>query len=304
MARYTDTLQAFLALMSLSGRYSKNTVESYARDLGRFAEFLPSQGWPENSSPEMNRIILRSYLGQMHEKGVGNRSIARFLSALSTFQKYLIAEKASKKLLFDLPTIKYKRGAARFLSPNQMNDLLAPSPPDKNTDLNRFVYSRDLTILEFLYSAGIRRAELVGIQVNEIDEGRQVVVVHGKGDKDRAVPLGEPALDALRIYIKHRKQRIDKLQAESAALLVNKSGEPLSLRSVNRIVRKYGLKAGLTVTPHMLRHSFATHLLDNGADIRAIQELLGHSALTTTQAYTHVTAGRLKEAYKKAHPRA
>lgn len=319
MADYNKHLNDFLAHLQKSGRYSAHTFEGYARDLKRFAAYLTEQNFTEIGSAETNKILLRAYLGRLHDQKIGNRSIARFLSALATFQKYLTEHKAAKSMLFDLPTIKYSRKLAQFLSPHQVQDVLGPTerpePPrlPESTELpelsrkellKRFRIGRDLTMLEFLYSSGMRRAELVGITMASLDMDRTVVTVFGKGSKERTVPLGMPAMDSCRRYLPLRETQLAKGGAQSDFLFINPHGEQLSVRSVNRIVHAYGLKAGMRVTPHMLRHSFATHLLDNGADIRAIQEMLGHEALSTTQVYTHITTARLKEAYKKAHPRA
>lgn len=301
MKDYSERIIEFLASMQKSGRYSGNSIEGYRRDLMRFADFLKRKRFPEAASEAGNKIILRSFLGELNNKNIGNRSIARFLSALATFQKYMIDKKAPKAHLFDIPKIKYSRKLASFLSPQEVTEVLTP-PPEK--PLNEFKLYRDLTMLEFLYSSGMRRAELASIKLDALDLDRTLVTVHGKGDKERVVPLGEPALESLNKYKTLREEKLNKLNRECDFLFINRIGEPLTVRSVNRIVRIYGLKAGIKVTPHMLRHSFATHLLDNGADIRAIQEMLGHESLSTTQVYTHITAGRLKEAYKKAHPRA
>jgi len=290
-----------LDFLQKSGRYSENSVAGYRRDLTRFSDFLKQQRFPEGASEQANKIILRSFLGELNDLKIDNRSIARFLSALATFQKFLIEKKGSKEFLFEIPKIKYSRKIAQFLSPGEVSDILKPPIAKK---INEFQVFRDLTMMEFLYSSGMRRAELATITLNAIDLGRGLVPVLGKGNKERSVPVGKPAIESFYKYKDARTERLDKLGKSSDVLFLNRDGEPLSVRSVNRIVHIYGLKAGIKVTPHMLRHSFATHLLDNGADIRAIQEMLGHESLSTTQVYTHITAGRLKEAYKKAHPRA
>jgi len=301
MKDFAGEVTGFLSLLEKSGRYSANSIAGYRRDLMRFADFLKRQRFPEVASPSVNKILLRSYLGTLADMKIGNRSLARFLSALGTFQKYLADKKTPPTFFFEIPRIKYSRKMAPFLSPNEVSAVLTPPPDGK---INCFQVFRDLTMLEFLYSSGMRRAELAAITMDAIDFDRSLVTVLGKGDKERTVPLGEPALDSCQKYLKERQTKLDQLSLSSPTLFINRNGEPLTVRSVNRIVHKYGLKAGIKVTPHMLRHSFATHLLDNGADIRAIQEMLGHESLSTTQVYTHITAGRLKEAYKKAHPRA
>jgi integrase/recombinase XerD len=301
MTEYKRIVVDFLTFLEKSGRYSENTVAGYRRDLTRFAAFLETQRFPEFASVGANKILLRSYLGRLSDSKISNRSIARFLSALGTFQKYLTEQKASDKNLFEIPHVKYSRKLAPFLSPREVKQILTP-PEGKSLD--EFKLYRDLTMLEFLYSSGMRRAELATVTLSALDLERTVVTVVGKGDKQRPVPLGEPALESCRRYLFKRQEKLAELGRESDFLFINRGGEQLTVRSVNRIVRSYGLKSGIRVTPHMLRHSFATHLLDNGADIRAIQEMLGHESLSTTQVYTHVTTGRLKDAYKKAHPRA
>ncbi len=301
MREYGEYLRDFLENMHKGGRYSENTVDAYRRDLSRFAEFLKEQRFPEGASGGGNKILLRLYLGSMRDKNIGNRSIARFLSSLASFQKFLIDKRAPDIFQFEIPKIKYSRKVAPFLSPGQVDEILAPKPSQK---ISPFRMHRDLAMLEFLYSSGIRRAELAGITLDAVDFERKLVTVIGKGDKQRTVPLGDPALESCRHYLNVRNEKLAERNIDSDYLFINSEGERLTVRTVNRIVRAYGLKVGLRVTPHMLRHSFATHMLDNGADIRAIQELLGHEALSTTQIYTHVTAGRLKKAYKKAHPRA
>jgi len=301
MNDYARKIEQFLLGLETSGRYSAHSISAYARDLRRFVSFLENKDFPATASENHNKILLRAYLGELHENGVGNRSIARFLSALATFQKQMPQGGMTKTWRFVIPTIKYSRKLASFLSPGQVSEVLEPTATKK---INAFMLWRDLTILEFLYSAGMRRAELIGITLDVLDVDRSVVTVLGKGSKERTVPLGNPALEACLKYTGERSKILSNNEAVSEYLFINRSGKQLSVRSVNRIVHQYGLKAGLRVTPHMLRHSFATHLLDNGADIRAIQEMLGHEALSTTQQYTHITAGRLKEAYKKAHPRA
>ncbi len=301
MSDYDRHLDRFLTGLQKSGRYSSNSLDAYRRDLLRFAEFLEQQRFPEVASEKINKVLLRAFLGHLKDLNIGNRSIARFLSALATFQNYLIDNKAPSAFIFEIPKIKYSRKLAAFLSPREVKEILADNSAGV---INEFKLFRDLTMLEFLYSSGMRRAELASITMDAIDFDRALVTVRGKGDKERSVPLGEPALDSCGKYLVRRQEKLEQLGKPGEYLFLNRGGEPLTVRSVNRIVRFYGLKAGIKVTPHMLRHSFATHLLDNGADIRAIQEMLGHESLSTTQVYTHITAGRLKEAYKKAHPRA
>lgn len=305
MNDYSRYIAEFFEHLAKSGRYSSHTVMSYQRDLRRFADFLATHNFPIGVTATGNKILLRTYLGDLHDQKISNRSVARLLSALATFQKFLIQKRVPKDWLFEIPKIKYTRKLAPFLSPSQVAEVLEPKPSAKSkTKPDQFKIARDLTLLEFLYSSGIRRAELAAITLDSLDFERSVVTVLGKGDKERMVPLGQPALESCRRYHEMRQSKLAELETQTKYLFISRTGKPLTVRDVNRIVHTYGLKAGIRVTPHMLRHSFATHLLDNGADIRAIQEMLGHESLSTTQVYTHITAGRLKEAYKKAHPRA
>ena len=310
MKTYSSYLQDFFRHLAASGRYSRHTLDAYRRDLSGFGSFAVEKKLTSDTDLSWRKALLRSYLSRLKDKKLSNRSVARFLSALATFQKFLTEEEGPKGYLFEIPRIKYARKLARFLSPEQADRVLDPGPdgrPARSTTemLNKwFQRYRDLAMLELLYSSGVRRAELASITMEALDIQRSLVSVIGKGNKQRQVPMGEPVVSICQKYLHLRRRKLDALEMDSELLFINRSGEPLSVRGINRVVREYGLKAGLQVTPHMLRHSFATHLLDNGADIRAIQEMLGHRALSTTQQYTHVTMERLKRAYKKSHPRA
>ena len=187
MNDYGRQIRKFLEFLENGGRYSKNSLSAYGRDLRRFSEFLEKQRFPEVASQSGNKILLRSYLSILADKKIGNRSIARFLSALATFQKYLIDHRAPKLYFFDIPKIKYSRKLAAFLSAREVSNLLKPPTTGK---IDPFILFRDLTMLEFLYSSGMRRAELAGITPDAIDFDRALVTVLGKGNKERTVPLG------------------------------------------------------------------------------------------------------------------
>lgn len=273
----------FLDYLQKEKNFSFHTLRAYRTDLRLFFEFLRDR----SVATVDNRVISR-YLAFLYQYGSDGRTVSRKLSTLKSFFKTL------KKIgsVEDNPAVlvrtpKTKKHLPGFLSQPQME--IALKIEDK----------RDRAILEVLYSCGLRAAELVGLDLPDVDLNREEIKVRGKGSKERIVPLGKPARFAVVRYIRERK-------TETPALFVNYRGGRLTTRSLQRIVRKHLLKVAQAsgTNPHVLRHTFATHLLERGADLRAVQELLGHASLSTVQIYTHLTTRRLKEIYKKAHPRA
>ncbi|MBI4974609.1 MAG: tyrosine recombinase XerC, partial [Candidatus Omnitrophica bacterium] len=235
---------------------------------------------------------------EMRQKDYSKRTIARKLACLRSFFKFLYREGHIKtNPISAVSTPKLDKVLPKFLDVEKMLKLVQSPPADKISGL------RDRAVLETLYSTGIRVSELVGLDVDDVDFISGVIKVLGKGSRERIVPIGEPALAAMRRYID--KRSTDKVRDKDAVFL-NKSGRRLTDRSIRRIVDKHirSLSIREKISPHSLRHSFATHLLDRGADLRSVQELLGHMNLSTTQIYTHVTMERLKSVYDKAHPRA
>ena len=248
--------------------------------------------------------LIRAFLARLDEQRYSSATVARKIATLRSFHRWM-----DKKGLIDsnpmllIRTPRQSKRLPKAIDVEQVEKLL--SAPDDSDLLG----SRDRAILETLYSTGIRVSELVGINRGEVDEAGAALIVRGKGRRERMVPLGSHALAALRHYLKMLQdhERRAGIDAEpSAPLFINKHGTRLSTRSVRRKVSKYLAQAGLDpeISPHTLRHSFATHLLDNGADLRAVQELLGHQSLSTTQVYTHLTTQRVRDAYDDAHPRA
>lgn len=286
MERYIDK---FIRYLEIERNYSSHTVTNYRLDLKDFDSFLGS-AQVEN----VDYLTLRKYLAALKEKSLGTRSLLRRLSALRSFFRFLTREgyiKVNPTLSLSSP--KGTRSLPMFLTEDEVRRLIESAVP--KDDPGR----RDRAILETFYSTGIRISELVGLDADDIDFITGVVKVRGKGKKERMVPIGEVALKAIRDYL-------DKRKKQSLAVFLNKNGRRITDRGVRGIVKKYIASASIKsgVSAHTFRHSFATHLLDRGADLRSVQELLGHANLSTTQVYTHLTTERLKRVYDKAHPRA
>ncbi len=290
MKRYIDK---FINYLKVEKNASTHTITNYLVDLTSFSAFL---GDREMSS--VDHLTLRRFLAEMRAKNYAKRTIARKLACLRSFFKFLYREGYIKtNPISAILTPKLDKKLPTFLDVNMMAKLVQ-TPDDKSV-----AGLRDRAILETLYSTGTRVSELVGLDVDDIDFISGVIKVLGKGSKERMVPIGEIALAAIRKYIDKRGELAAK---DKKAVFLNKSGRRLTDRSVRRIVDKHirACSIGEKISPHSLRHSFATHLLDRGADLRSVQELLGHMNLSTTQIYTHVTTERLKSVYDKAHPRA
>jgi len=300
-------IHQFIYYLSVEKNASPHTCRCYQRDLEGFEDFLESSGMYLNSTGEVeiekaDRIAIRKYLSFLHRKNKKS-SIARKISTLRSFFKYLVREQvipsnpaksvSTPKVEKTLPTTLTVDEAFRLMeSPKMISEKFAGGSREK--------VLRDRAILELLYSSGLRVGELVGVNLNELNLDLGIVRVMGKGRKERIVPVGVKAIEALKAYLEER----GTLKGDEP-IFVNSFGGRLTSRSVGRLVKKYTRQSGIfrRVSPHSLRHTFATHLLDAGADIREIQEMLGHSSLSTTQRYTHVSMGKLMEVYDKAHPR-
>ncbi len=294
-----QALADFLRYLSVERNASALTVKSYREDLRQAADFFRSQGVAE---PErITTRLVRAYLAWLHEQGYAKTTTARRLAAIRSFFRYLhrngqVRENPAETLRGP----RQERKLPNFLTEADLIALL--ETPSSSTPLGL----RDRAILEALYSAGLRVSELVGLNLADVDLDAGVATIRGKGKRERLALLGRQALKALKAWLEERERLLATLQRQSEAVFLNLRGTRLTVRSVGRLVRKYLLQAGLNVraTPHTLRHSFATHLLDRGADIRSVQELLGHRNLSTTQVYTHLTTSRLHDSYRRAHPRA
>lgn len=297
----SSAIQAFLNYLRIERNASDLTVKSYADDLAHISEFFQEQ---TGSLPEPRQIevaILRSYVSYLHECGYARTTVARRLACLRSFFRYCnregICETNPAK---PLRTPRAGRKLPHFLTTDQVGALLIAPPANLPAGL------RDRAILETMYSAGLRVSELVGLNVADYDRSSGILRVMGKGRKERLAPVGSYATKALDHWMTVREPDPKAPEKQRAAIFLNRFGRRLTTRSIGRMLETHIQTAGLTqqTTPHTLRHSFATHLLDGGADLRSVQELLGHKSLTTTQIYTHVSTRRLRETYEKAHPHA
>jgi integrase/recombinase XerC len=323
-------VQEFLNYLKFEKRFSPHTAKCYGADLEQFSQFLigrsDSGQHPDEHAPvgayhegaatavatqtnlKLDQLLLsvdinsvRAYLAALNEKQYSKSTIARKLATLRSFYKFLVRRnRLSSNPVMAVRTPKQDKRLPRFLEYEEVKKLLETPPMDN------WLGARDRAIMETLYSTGVRVSELVALNMDDVDFLGEVVHVRGKGKKERIVPIGTSALQIIQHYMEFMSKRAQSNpNFDSKVLFVNKHGRRLSTRSVRRKMDKYLKIAGLdiSISPHTLRHSFATHMLNNGADLRSVQELLGHQSLSTTQIYTHLTTKKLKEVYDKAHPR-
>ncbi|MCI0681089.1 MAG: tyrosine recombinase XerC [Gemmataceae bacterium] len=302
-----EALADFLRFLALEKQASELTVKSYREDLTQAKEFLQTQLGSAN--PDLARVTsrhVRAWLVWLHERGYAKTTIARRLAAVRSWFRFLCRRGVlAANPAQGLRGPRQDKKLPHFLPEDALAKLLAAPPAE--TLLGR----RDRAILEALYSAGLRVSELTGLNLADVDLAEGVATVRGKGKRERLVFFGAQAMEALQAWLAAREELLHQLRKTPAgrhkdAVFLNKNGTRLTSRSVGRLLAKHLARTGLdaAASPHSLRHSFATHLLDRGADIRSVQELLGHRSLATTQIYTHVSTGRLQEHYQKAHPRA
>ena len=294
-------IQAFLNYLKIERNASELTIKSYADDLSHTIEFLQEQTGAVPDPRHIEVGILRAYVSYLHECGYARTTVARRLACLRSFFRYCnregICETNPAK---PLRTPRSGRTLPHFLTTEQVSALLIAPPGNSDAGL------RDRAILETMYSAGLRVSEVVGIDLKDWDRAAGILRVLGKGRKERISPVGSYATKALDRGLEVRSPDAKAAEKQRSAIFLNRFGRRLTTRSIGRMLETHILTAGLSqqTTPHTLRHSFATHLLDGGADLRSVQELLGHKSLTTTQIYTHVSTRRLRETYEKAHPHA
>lgn len=298
----TQWVDRFKTYLTVEKNDSPLTVENYQADIVHFTDFLKSKGKGADWAA-VKVLDIRSYLAYMHDQEYARKTIARRISSLRSFYRYLRREGVVAMNPFTkVRTPKLEKKLPTFLEEFEIDLLL--KMPDTTTLLG----IRDRAILELLYSTGCRVSELVGLTLDRLDLGNRYVLLLGKGNKERLVPLGHPCVQAMEQYLGSSRQVLMRNYHVSphSTVFVNSRGTPLTARSVRRILDKYVEMTAMQkhVSPHTIRHTFATHLLDHGADLRAVQELLGHVSLSTTQIYTHVTAERLTAVYEKHHPRA
>ncbi len=296
-----DILEDFISFLKIEKNASEWTQRKYLEDLKQFSMFLEQQG---SSLQNMDHLVIRHFLSALQKKGYARTTVARKLSAIRSLIRYINRENSmavNERLSFFTP----KRGQSlpKFLYLTEIITLI--ESPDTNTVLG----SRDRAIMETLYAAGIRVSELVGLSLESIDLDSRLLKVKGKGNKERFVLIGKYAESSLRSYLELSRTKLLEKRKDGSfekAIFLNKYGFRLSDRSIRRIIEKYIKKASVKTkaSPHTIRHSFATHLLDAGADLRTVQELLGHVNLSSTQIYTHLTKENVKIIYNSAHPRA
>ncbi len=292
-----DGVAAFLEFVRVEKGLAQNSVASYARDLREFARYLETTHKPpEKISPE----DLRRYLASLYRRGLSARSVARHLVSVRNYLRFLVREGALKRSPADaIDAPRMGSTLPKFLTPQEVDRLLAQ--PNTATPAGL----RDHALLQLLYATGMRVSELINIRMEDLEPNLGVVRCRGKGDKERLIPVGKPALKAVESYQREGRSQLVK-QPAADYLFLNHHGRRLSRVGFWKILGAYGRKAGLhaPLSPHMLRHSFATHMLERGADLRSIQLMLGHSDISTTQIYTHVLKERIRQVYQDCHPRA
>ncbi len=294
-----EVFNKYINYLEAERNASPYTVRNYTTDLLGFFQFLRDKGI--DSLKEVDRHTLRDYLSHLMEKGLVKASIARKLSAIRSFYRYLLREGMVPTSPIMTSSPKLDRRLPSFLTIDEVGRLL--EAPDLSTPQGQ----RDRALMELLYASGIRVSELVKLNLERVNLTTNEIRVWGKGDKERMVLMGKPAAEALRAYLQQGRPKLFGTRIRMTnALFINRYGERLPERRVQRILEKYANIAGIDkrVYPHLLRHTFATHLLDGGADLRVVQELLGHASLSSTQIYTHVSKSQAKKVYLSAHPMA
>lgn len=292
-----ELLRRYVRHLELERNISPFTVRNYTTDIQGFLDFVAASGM--GSLDRVSRSTLRLYLGSLREQGIARASMARKLSALRSFYRYLSRENlADATVLATLTSPKQDKRLPTFLTHEEVARLLEAPDPSTPQGL------RDRALLELLYASGLRVSEIVSLDLSDIDLGGRQIRVWGKGAKERMVLMGIPAAEALRLYIGRGRVKLEG-KRESPAVFLNRFGNRMAQRRVQHIAKTCARKAGiqLRVFPHIMRHTFATHMLDGGADLRVLQDLMGHARLSSTQVYTHVTQSQIRRRYLAAHPR-
>jgi len=293
-----QAIDDYIVFLTVEKGASHNTIEAYSNDVRKFAQYLEDNDirrWTQ-----VDTAIVRGYLAVMQKEEITNTTRARNVAALKSFFRFLYMEKYTEYNLGEvLDTPKKEKILPKYLTIEEVERLM--NAPDVTTPHG----CRDKAMLELLYASGLRVSELITLKLSDISFEMAYVRCFGKGAKERIIPLGRYALAALEQYINHCRPNVDN-SWQTDTLFLNKTGKGLSRQGFWKLIKKYGREAGIAteITPHVLRHSFATHLLSNGADLRAIQEMLGHADIATTQIYTHLLGEQMLDVYKSAHPRA
>ncbi|MBU8902706.1 MAG: tyrosine recombinase XerC [Victivallales bacterium] len=310
-----NALHNFLRYLTNERQASVHTTDNYQRDILQFADMLLGQ----SENPDWQSVGVehaRKFVIKLNERQLARNSVLRKISSMRSFFRFMLREEiVDKNPFIGLASIKKEQSLPKFMTVNEIDSLSAipkaywdkaiVDETTKDADSAYFAAARDTALIEIIYSGGLRISEAIGLNLEDADLLSDIMKVKGKGKKERICAIGKPARKALQHYLKLRPLRSGN-ERPNAPLFVNRFGNRLTPRSFQRNLKSYLIFAGFSpeLTPHKLRHSFATHLLDAGADLRAVQEMLGHKNLSTTQIYTHVTTEKMKNTYKKAHPRA
>lgn len=294
--RSTAFVQDFVEYCRLEKGLADNTLEAYGRDLGKLADFCKVRRVEIN---EASAADIAAFVDSLYNAGLAGRSVARCLATLRNYYRHLLEEEQiTVDPTTDLSSPGQWKQLPKFLTLDEVDSLLAA--PDEQTARG----GRDRAMLQLLYATGLRVSELVAVQLNHLNSSMGVLRTRGKGDKERLVPVGRQALQAIEDYVERDRPLLLKKRV-SPFLFVTQLGGPMTRQAFWKLIKQYGLKAGIikNLTPHVVRHSFATHLLDRGADLRSVQMMLGHADISTTQIYTHVLRERLRSVYDQHHPR-
>lgn len=291
-------IEEYLKFIQIEKGLSENTIGAYRRDLKKYQLYMQEQKIAHIDF--IDRQTIQECLGSLIDQGDSAKSIARFISTIRSFHQFALREKyAAKDPTVLIETPKYEKKLPDVLDVEEVIQLLETPDLTKNNGY------RDRTILELLYATGMRVTELIQIEIDDVNLIMGFVKVFGKGNKERIIPLGDTVIEYLDTYINNVRSQLLK-KTVTNVLFLNLHGRPLTRQGIWKLIKQYGLRANInkTLTPHTLRHSFATHLLENGADLRAVQEMLGHSDISTTQLYTHVSKTQIRQMYNQFHPRA
>lgn len=295
-----DHIEDYMHFLTVEKGLSKNTIDSYKRDLKSYSLYIKNvegmEGWNE-----VSRVNIVQFLGHLGDQGKSSKTVARHVASIRSFHQFLLREKAVEQdPTVHLETPRTERKLPKILSLSEVEALL--EAPDASSPLGM----RDKAMLELLYATGIRVSELIGMKLDDLHLNMGFIRCIGKGNKERIIPIGQTAMNVLGDYLEHSRLKLRSGRERDDHLFLNHHGRGMSRQGFWKNLKALQKKANIEkeLTPHTLRHSFATHLLENGADLRAVQEMLGHADISTTQIYTHVTKTRLKDVYTKFHPRA
>ncbi|WP_374967591.1 site-specific tyrosine recombinase XerD [Lysinibacillus sp. RS5] len=300
MNEFQYAIEDYIHFIQVERQLSDNTLASYRRDLENYVNFLrEAEGMSDFRKVE--RMTILRHLEQLRMQGKTSRTVARHISSIRSFHQFLLREKRAETdptVHLEMPTIEQK--LPNILSIEEIEALLVAPNRSKPQGV------RDVAMLELLYGSGMRISELIALDLADIHLTMGFVRVFGKGGKERIIPLGKSALSALSTYLDGARSQLQGKYPKTDAFFINQRGKRLTRQGCWKLMKEHALKAGIQheLTPHILRHSFATHLVENGADLRAVQEMLGHADISTTQIYTHISKSRLSEVYKQFHPRA